>query len=140
MRWLPTLAVALVLATPAAAQSAEAGPRTAPVELVIHNATPDAQIRCTLLLAHFFTVEVGRAAAGASLRLTVAHSADDGTLSVPGPTGEAMAIENVACGIDNNWSATWNHVPLAALRQQTTRTLRLSCTFADRLRCAATEG
>ena len=118
-----------VLATPARAQSADGT-----VALVVHNAEPQSPVRCTLLLAHFFTVDAGVAEAGAELRLSLARGAD-GTLTVPGPTGEAMAVENVACGSDDTWSATWSHVPLQALRQGTTATLRLDCTLTERLRC-----
>ena len=124
--------VAAGLTVPAA--PARAQPSDGTVDLVIHNAERRLPVRCTLLLAHFFTVDAGVAKAGADLRVSLARG-PDGTLTVPGPTGEAMAVENVACGNDDAWSATWSHVPLQALRQGTTATLRLDCALADRLRC-----
>lgn len=121
---------ALATADPGRADSSD--PR---VRLEVVNAGAGHPMRCVLILAHFVTLEAGRAEPGQSFSLTLERAAGDGTLSVRGETGRKMAVENLLCGAGENWSETRSDVPLAALRDPAIGEVRAACVLAGRLRC-----
>ena len=94
-------------------------------------------LRCTILLAHFVTLEAGEAAPGESLRLTLIRNGEDGVLLLRGGDGKPMAVENILCGVSEDWSRTRSDVPLLDLRDPARGALQVACSLAGRLRCRA---
>ena len=131
---LAVWAAALVLPAWAEAE-AEAGQET--VALEIRNAGVGAPLRCTILLAHFVTLEAGQAAPGETLRLSLVRSGGDGVLLFRGDGGKQMAVENILCGVSEDWSRTRSDVPLLDLRDPGRGALQVACSLAGRLRYRA---
>ncbi len=126
---------AVVLVMPAWAEAeAEAGQEM--VALEIRNAGVGAPLRCTILLAHFVTHEAGEAAPGETLRLSLVRGGD-GILLLNGDGGKQMAVENIICGVSEDWSRTRSDVPLLDLRDPARAGLQVACWLAGRLRCRA---
>ncbi len=101
-------AIVLVLAGPALAGEGQA------LQLSIINRTPDL-LECEALAAHWFNLPLGTRAAGGAFTLDMAFDPATGTLTVAGPTGEAMAIEVVFCGAAGRAWETAHQLPLRRL-------------------------
>ncbi len=126
---------ASALVAPAGPARAEAGQET--VALEIRNAGVGSPLRCTILLAHFVTLEAGEAAPGEALRLSLIRGGGDAVLFVRGAGGKQMAVENILCGVSEDWSRTRSDVPLLDLRDPGRGALQVACSLAGRLRCRA---
>ena len=112
---------------------AEAGQET--VVLEIRNAGVGSPLRCTIVLAHFVTLEAGEAAPGEALRLSLIRNGGDGVLLLRGEDGKQMAVENILCGVSEDWSRPRSDVPLLDLRDPARGALEVACSLAGRLRC-----
>ena len=111
------------------------GPAAMPVILEIANATPESAVRCQLILAHFVTRDAARIDAGGTARVELVRMPPAGTLAVRRDTGNAMAVENVICGLDDDWSASRNDLGLARLRDGSRDYLQVTCGATDGLSC-----
>ena len=82
------------------------------VRIALINAT-DAQIRCVAVLAHFVTMDLPVIPAGDTYRFTLARTADGG-LAMAHRDMRLMMLENLLCGMDEDWSRTVANTDLAA--------------------------
>ena len=105
------------------------------VSLEIVNGNRAAEIRCVVLLAHFFSLELGRIVPGGVLSVGLQRDAESSTLILTNAAGEAMAVENLICGSAANWSESRNEVALQALRSGEVTVARIACDGEDALRC-----
>ncbi len=121
--------LAAVLAGPLSA-----APAGEPVRLEIANAKAAALLRCQLVLAHFVTL--APAPIGPAGRVAFELRRDpDGSLFYPHAEGPPMALENVLCGLDEDWTATRNDLDLRPLRGGEERLL-IVCDGERGLACA----
>ncbi|MEQ8354081.1 MAG: hypothetical protein RH942_00975 [Kiloniellaceae bacterium] len=109
------------------------------LDLVVENGGT-APLRCTLILAHFITKEIGEIAPGGRVSVPLERRSGDGVLASGRHKGEPMLVENVLCGSVADWQATAGDLPLPAIRRGSKRHYRLRCRIAERLACAFEEG
>lgn len=128
--------LALVL-TPHGALAVEPTGPSAPVRLEIVNATGAARLACQLVLAHFVTQDIAPIPAGEETAITLRRDLDEGTLTYQQGEGRRMAVENILCGIADNWRATRNDLNLAELRAGYQAKLRFICDAQTSLSCTA---
>ncbi len=103
------------------------------VRIALINAT-HADMRCVAVLAHFVTVDLPVIPAGDTYRFTLVDTADGGLAMAHDVMGPMM-LENLLCGLDEDWSRSVVTTDLAAAAGQD-RTF--SClTDGDRLACRA---
>ena len=103
------------------------------VRIALINVT-DGSIRCVAVLAHFVTVDLPVIPAGDTYRFTLAQTADGG-LAMAHHDMSPMMLENLLCGIDEDWSRSVANTDLAAAGGHD-RTFSCS-TDGDRLACRA---
>ena len=103
------------------------------VRIALINVT-DGDIRCVAVLAHFVTVDLPVISAGDTYRFTLARTADGGLAMAHHDMGPMM-LENLLCGMDEDWSGSVANTDLAAAGGRD-RTFRCS-TDGDRLACRA---
>ena len=106
-----------------------------PLALRIRNDTP-APLRCVLLLAHWYSEEVGPVAPGGSAGLALESGLPDGTVVRRNNLARAMAVEGLYCLTGEADGAERASVPLEALRKAT-GTLLVTCRRTPRVGCAA---
>lgn len=104
-----------------------------PVILTIENATAGPAVRCQLVLAHFVTHDLAPIPEGNTTAIDLRRDAD-GTLLFQGG-GRSMAVENILCGLDDNWTASRNDLDLRTLRDGTLPALRVTCSTANTMTC-----
>ena len=122
----------LVLLAVALSSAARAQDR---LDLEIRNLNRTDEIRCIVLLAHFFTLGAGTAAAGARLSLTFERLPAGSGLTLRNGAGRPMLVENLICGIVGDWSANRAEVPLDSLRAAGTASARADCVSQAKLQC-----
>lgn len=103
------------------------------IRIALTNVTA-ADIRCVAVLAHFVTVDLPVIAAGDTYRFTLARTADGGLAMAHHDTGPMM-LENLLCGMDEDWSRSVANTDLAAAGGHD-RTFICSAD-GDRLACSA---
>lgn len=128
--------LALVL-LPHGGQGAEPSRPSAPVRLEIISATKMSRLACQLVLAHFVTQDIAPILAGGKTAIALERDLDDGTLIYRHDGGQRMAVENILCGLANNWRATRADLNLAALRAGRRAHLRIICEAPKALSCTA---
>lgn len=101
------------------------------IRIALANAT-DADIRCVAVLAHFVTVDLPVIAAGDTYRFTLVDTPDGGLAMTHDDSGPMM-LENLLCGMHENWSRSVGNIDLAAAPDHE-RTFRCS-TDKGRLAC-----
>lgn len=136
--WIATGGLAALLS---AAPIGASGPGldAEPVTLEIANATSDSALRCQFILAHFVTQEAATIGAGRMATVELRRMTTGGTLVFQRTSGEVMAVENVICGLDQDWAATRNDLVLARLRDGSRNRLHVVCGTSNGLSCAATQ-
>ena len=100
-----------------------------PVTLTIENATAGPALRCQLVLAHFITHDLALIPANGTAEIDLQRN-PSGTLFFQGGD-RSMAVENVLCGRDDNWTASRNDLDLRRLREAASPALRVTCSAAD---------
>lgn len=80
-----------------------------PIEISIDNAT-GAPIDCEAALAHWYSDELGRVAAGGQLTLTLWHDSETGVLNLMNATDDRMPVEALWCA--NNTARTRLDLPI----------------------------
>lgn len=103
------------------------------VRIALTNVT-DADIRCVAVLAHFVTVDLPVIPAGDTYRFTLVRTADGGLAFAHHDTGPMM-LENLLCGMDEDWSRS---VANTALSSTSGHDRMFSCSIdGNRLACRA---
>lgn len=119
-----------LLAAPLVAASASAST----VTLSIKNDDRQA-LRCTVVLAHWVTVDVDPIASGATATVEMTRGPQPGALHISRFDGRPMMIENIVCGSDQDWGASFEQLPLTQVRDSVTSTYRIVCRAAPRVVC-----
>lgn len=129
------MVVAAVLALPVPAVLA--APATEPVRLEIANAKSESLVRCQLVLAHFVTLAPDRIRPNHRATIGLQRDVRAGTLFYPREDGPPMTLENVLCGLDDDWVATRNDLDLRRLRRGEGDRLLIVCDGEQSLACVA---
>jgi hypothetical protein len=128
---LMVVATALALPVPAARAATE------PVRLEIANAKSGSLVRCQLVLAHFVTLAPDKIGPDRHATIELQRDVQAGTLFYPREDGRPMALENVFCGLDDDWVATRNDLDLRRLRGGDGNRLLIVCDGEQGLLCVA---
>lgn len=128
---LLVVATALALPVPAARAATE------PVRLEIANAKSGSLVRCQLVLAHFVTLAPDKIGPDHHATIELQRDVQAGTLFYPREDGRPMALENVFCGLDDDWAATRNDLDLRRLRGGEGNRLLIVCDGEQGLACVA---
>ena len=119
-----------ILAVPLAAGSASAST----VMLSIKNDDRQA-LRCTVVFAHWVTVDVDPIASGETATVAMTRGPQPGALHIARFDGRPMMIENIVCGTDRDWGASFEQLPLTHVRYSDTSTYQIACHAAPRIVC-----
>ena len=92
------------------------------------------EIRCQLILAHFVTYDFSKLSSGQSLDFSIILRVPDRTLFFVHEK-RSMAIENLLCGLDTNWSITKTELPLAFFKTTNKQSLVFECVFNTTFAC-----
>jgi hypothetical protein len=133
---LMALAMMALAMMPGAGLATEPTGPSAPVRLVIVNATAAPPIACRLLLAHFVTQDLAPIAAGGEAVIELRRDLDDGTLIYRHGGGQRMAVENILCAITGDWPATRSDLNIADLRTGRRASLTIICARAKAISCS----
>ncbi|MDE0419061.1 MAG: hypothetical protein OXI95_19305 [bacterium] len=101
------------------------------IRIALANVTDD-DIRCVAVLAHFVTVDLPVIPAGDTYRFTLVDTPDGGLAMAHHDMGPMM-LENLLCGMHEDWSRSVGNTDLAAVSGRD-RTFRCSVD-GDRLAC-----
>jgi hypothetical protein len=121
------LACATMLWSPAA--------RAETVRLEVTNPSVEPAVRCVVLLAHFYTVDLDRVSPGGVVILDLDRDVETGDLVLYNRTGAAMRVESVVCGKVEDWTRSSQSLPLAALRTGRSLTVTCDASTGGVLRC-----
>lgn len=130
-------ALILILAghAPPAASGGSLGDDT--VSLGLSNEA-DGVLRCTAIIAHFLSEDLGAVAPGGRIELTFRRS-EDGGLALGTFDGKPMWVENIRCGLDTRWTETATDIPLDVLRTADVKALSAACSATrSNLACTVT--
>jgi|GEM_PF-1141064 len=134
-----TLALLIQLVSSAAAEG-EAS--TEPLNIGTINLTlridnrSSERLICEATIAHWFSMSLPAIDPGEAGNRVVVFDKHDGTISVPGPTGELMAIETLWCGIAGRAWETRSLLALDRSRFDRAEQRHFHCTVKDsRLHC-----
>jgi hypothetical protein len=105
-----------------------------PVVLIVTNDTPST-LRCTALVAHFVSSNLGRLPPGRQLSLPLSRHEPGGSLAYGSHRDQPMWLENIVCGVDDDWTATRVDIPLQRLRESSVSQVRISCLIRATLTC-----
>lgn len=103
------------------------------IRIALANVT-NGEIRCVAVLAHFVTVDLPVIPAGDTYRFTLVDTPDGGLAMAHHDMGPMM-LENLLCGMHEDWSRSVGDTNLAAVSGRE-RTFRCSAE-GDRLACRA---
>lgn len=104
------------------------------MELVVENSGGEV-LRCTLVLAHFITKDLGEIAPGTAVSVSLERQAADGVLAAGRHKGEPMLVENLLCGASSDWQGTAADLPLLQLRRDERTHYHLRCRAGGRVDC-----
>ena len=127
------LATASILDLPVSA----AAPASEPVRLEIANVKSPSVLRCQLVLAHFVTLALERIGPESRAIIQLQRDMQAGTLFYPRADGRPMALENVFCGLDDDWQANRVDLDLQPLRGGEGELLLIVCDGGRGLACAS---
>ena len=102
--------------------------------IVISNDHIDQSVRCQLVLAHFVTYDPVNIAPKDTLLIPVELRNSDRTIFYL-YAGTYMAIEDLLCGFDSNWSLTRRELSLTPLQSLTVESLHFTCGFNQSFFC-----
>ncbi|MEM8855755.1 MAG: hypothetical protein AAGD34_18780, partial [Pseudomonadota bacterium] len=91
-------------------------------------------LECQAAIAHWFSAELGHLEDGAAITVPLERM-DDGAATLRGPTGEAMAVEALWCGLPGK--AWQTRAPIALNRSAEARwPSSIVCRTGARLTCS----
>lgn len=138
-----TTAVLLMLAlavSGCAAPGADTGDRSLVLRLVNGGPIP---LRCRIFFGHWVDRDLGALAAGGTVDIDMKQSAKDGALYIPRDDGRRlMMVENIACGRQGVWMASFGQVDLAPIRTMRASRVTAACNGSDhsaRVTCDVTD-
>jgi hypothetical protein len=82
-----------------------------PLQLIIFNDT-GLSMTCTAMLAHWFSVDLGKAKPGEHLEHVIWHNPKTGVINLMNQTNDRMPLEAIWCGAILDLSATRTRIPL----------------------------
>lgn len=106
-----------------------------PVILSIVNAGP-APLRCLVIHGHWVTADVPVIGPGASTDIAVLRDPAERSLFTLREDGRRLMIEQVACGLDEVWSATLTYADVEAARSGDAPRAVLTCDVSRPRACA----
>jgi hypothetical protein len=96
----------------------------------------DRPIACTAQIAHWFSVPVGRAAPGDTVRAELLSDAPTGAVFLENGAGDRLPVEALWCGFEGREWETRSLMPLAKRQGEALVELVVSCEDeGGRLRC-----
>ncbi|MBW6417627.1 hypothetical protein [Celeribacter sp. PS-C1] len=98
----------------------------APVVFDVAN-TGEVELSCTAKLAHWYSLELGRAAHGVSLSATFWSNPETGEFFLLNPIGDQMPVERLWCGVSGRSWETRFEMPLARTVGQSETDLIFDC-------------
>ena len=128
-RSAPLSALGLLLAASASAST---------VTLSIKNDDPQS-LRCTVVFAHWVTVNVDPIASGGTATVAMTRGPQPGALHIARFDGRPMMIENIVCGTEQDWGASFDQLPLMRVRDGVTSTYQIACRAAPRIVCTSSQ-
>jgi hypothetical protein len=104
------------------------------VTLSIKNDDPSA-LRCMVVFAHWVTTDVGPIASGQTANVAMIRGPQPGALHIARFDGRPMMIENIVCGTEQDWSNSFDQLPLMPIRNSATSTYQMGCRAEPRVAC-----
>jgi hypothetical protein len=92
-------------------------------------------LRCVVVFAHWVTVDVGPISSGETATVAMTRGPQPGALHIARFDGRPMMIENIVCGTDQDWGASFDQLPLTRVRESVTSTYQIACRAAPRIVC-----
>lgn len=130
---LPFLALGLATAA-SAEQHVKGTDGLTPLTVVVDNAGPE-PLACGAAVAHWYSVDLGAAAAGASVTIDLWRDPASGAVYALNPSRDRLPIERLWCGLAGRSWATRAEIDLPR-RPGTADDIALSCAPAgERLAC-----
>jgi hypothetical protein len=96
-------------------------------------------LRCTVVFAHWVTIDVGPIASGETAAVTMIRGPKPGALHIARFDGRPMMIENIVCGTEQDWGASFDQLPLMRVRDGITSTYQIVCRAAPRIVCTSSQ-
>ena len=128
LRRSPSAWLGLALAGALLGCEAAPAPRGETLQLRIENGGGE-PIRCVAILAHFVTRALPAIPEAGNVELTLRRDPADGGLSYGSHGAQAMMLENILCGSDNDWTASARDLPLQRLRSEPASRFTYRCTL-----------
>jgi hypothetical protein len=94
-------------------------------------------LRCSVVFAHWVTTDVGPIAPGETATVTMTRGPQRGALHITRFDGRPMMIENIICGAEQNWSDSFDQLPLTSVRDASASAYQMECHAAPRIVCTA---
>jgi len=92
-------------------------------------------LRCMVVFAHWVTTDFGPIAAGKTATVAMARGPQAGALHIARFDGRPMMIENIVCGTEQDWTGSFDQLPLMPIRGGDTSTYHIACRAAPRIVC-----
>ncbi|MGB7101143.1 MAG: hypothetical protein WBD95_20555 [Xanthobacteraceae bacterium] len=92
-------------------------------------------LRCAVIFAHWVTTDVGPIPSGQTATVAMTRGPQPGALHIARFDGRPMMIENIICGAEQNWSNTFDQLPLNLVRDTAALTYQMECRAAPRVVC-----
>ena len=93
-------------------------------------------LRCMVVFAHWVTSDFGPIASGKAATVAMTRGPQPGALHVARFDGRPMMIENIVCGTEQDWSNSFDQLPLTQVREGATSTYQIECRAEPRVVCA----
>jgi hypothetical protein len=92
-------------------------------------------LRCTVVFAHWVTVDVGPIASGETATVAMTRGPKPGGLHIARFDGRPMMIENIVCGTERDWGASFDQLPLTWVRDGVMSAYQIVCRAAPCIVC-----
>jgi hypothetical protein len=92
-------------------------------------------LRCMVVFAHWVTTDFGPIAAGETATVAMARGPQAGALHIARFDGRPMMIENIVCGTEQDWTGSFDQLPLLQIRSGDTSAYHIACRAAPRVVC-----
>lgn len=131
---LPSLAILLSSAAGAAEPAVRGSAGLSPLAVSVRN-TGDAPLTCGAAVAHWFSVELGTAAAGEAVTIPLWRDPETGAVFTLNASQDRLPIERLWCGLAGRSWATRSEIALPR-RPGATDDIALACApEGERLAC-----
>jgi hypothetical protein len=111
-----------------------AGASDATVTLSIKN-NDTRPLRCAVIFAHWVTTDVDLIASGQTAKISMTRGPQPGALHIARFDGRPMMIENIICGAEQDWSDSFDQLPLTLVRDAAASAFQIECRAAPRVVC-----